>query len=386
MARLMDITGVRFQDAAGTFSKHTRDDYNMYLTAPPEIGTAMPKTVYVDVPGADGKLDLTESVSGEISYENRTIKLEFAAKIEERFQENFIHQVNGDLHGKRLRMFVDRRAQTMLPDYYYEGRVTVAWTGRTHWKLHCVITIDASPYKICAEERSYVLNNSQVGDNPPLIVPVSDWHDVLRERNISAPTWILEFGTKEFPADCFYGFEWVEIFFEKSQLGKTVDVTAYDRNGNSWTHATNVTSRVNSITGETETYVNYSLTSARDNGVNPRTLYRITVGLSSTSANTERLGYVSSVNVKVTSQYAVAYITTDMPSYPEIAISTPASPNGFYMTWNEKGYNANEFAATHFVGTDDRLRLKRGTNIITMRPRDTSANNYLKITYRAGAL
>lgn len=383
----LDITGVRFTDAAGTLSKHTLTDYGMYLASRPEIDPPKPKTVYVDIPGADGKLDLTEAVTGEVAYENRTVRFEFAKKIDERDQANFMATVNRDLHGKKLRVFIDRAG--IIPpgsiDSYYEGRVSVAWTQQSFWKLHCVVTMDAFPYRIMKSDRSQFLENSLVQSQDPLIVPVTDWHDVLREKRINAITHRLEFGTAEFPADCFYGFEWVEIVFEKSQLGKTVDVTAYDANNNSWTHATNVISRTNSVTGEIETYVNYSLTSARDNGVNPRTLYRIDVKTSASSANTERLGYVAKVNVKISSPYAALYISTDMPSYPEVIITSGAD-DGYYLTWNGKGYSSNEFSTGRFEGIDERLRLIRGKNIITMRPRDTTVDNYLMVTYRAGGL
>lgn len=379
------ITGVRFEDADGAFSVHTRDDYGMFLATRPEIDPPKPKIVSVNIPGSDGVLDLTESVNGEVAYENRTIRLEFAKQLHERSQASFMSMVNGALHGKRLRMYVDK--VSIYPretDYYYEGRVSVAWTNQSFWKLHCVITIDAIPYKLEDEETTVTLTNSDVEAQSPLSVTIHNWRDVYRDKNINSETRRLEFGTETFPSNCFYAFEWVEIVFEKQQYNKSVDITAYDSRGHSWTYTDNVKTRNNPVTGRGEAYVYYPLTYATSNGVNTRTIYRIDVGTNSASQNTDKIAYVAKINAKVTSDYGVWRISTMMPCYPEVVIETTAT-NGFYFTWNGKGYNSLEFTTDgNFAGTDPRLRLVRGQNVITLRPRDASVDNKISFTFQKG--
>lgn len=388
MADHLVITGVRFEDADGTFCRHTLNDYGMYLATQPTKDPPKVKGVYVNIPGADGVLDLTESVDGEVTYENRTIRMEFAAKVDEAARDNFMETVNADLHGRVLRMYPDRAIYTDLPEFYYEGRVSVQWTDQTYWKLHCVITMDATPYKICDNKTTKELNNSLVQSRDPLTVTVRNWRDVNKING--TPAWPrLEFGTNTFPSQCFYGFEWAEIVFEVEQPNKSVDITAYDKAGHSWTYTDTVKTRINSVNGRVEAYVyylfDYQGMGSAHNGVNTRTIYRIDLKTNSSSINKDIISRVSIVRAKVRSDYAQVIVSTDMPSYPDVYIETTAT-NGFYFTWNDKGFNSLEFTGTgsKFAGTDQRLRLVRGLNVITLRPRDTSVANKLSFTFRRG--
>ena len=51
-------------------------DWNIVLTKA-EIPLPTPKTYTVDIKGADGVLDLTEALTGDVQYNNRQIKLTF---------------------------------------------------------------------------------------------------------------------------------------------------------------------------------------------------------------------------------------------------------------------------------------------------------------------
>ena len=56
--------------------KHTYKDWNLILTST-DIDFPDPKTETVDIPGADGELDFSEVLTGDISYKNRKISFEF---------------------------------------------------------------------------------------------------------------------------------------------------------------------------------------------------------------------------------------------------------------------------------------------------------------------
>ena len=62
-------TGVLFNNI------HSFYDLDLILSAV-EVPPAIPKMVYVDIPGADGSLDLTEA-HGEVKYNDRTISMLF---------------------------------------------------------------------------------------------------------------------------------------------------------------------------------------------------------------------------------------------------------------------------------------------------------------------
>lgn len=95
-------------------------DWRSYLTAkdvtPPE-----PKTNYVELDGMSGTLDLSESLTGEITYEDRTVTATFwtcEGSFKER--ERLLQRVVASLHGKKIKI-----VEPDDPDHYFYGRVKV---------------------------------------------------------------------------------------------------------------------------------------------------------------------------------------------------------------------------------------------------------------------
>ena len=56
-------------------NKHTYDDWDLVLTGK-SLGLPTPKTSSVDVDGADGSIDTSEVLSGEIKFSNRRLEFE----------------------------------------------------------------------------------------------------------------------------------------------------------------------------------------------------------------------------------------------------------------------------------------------------------------------
>lgn len=116
---------------------NTAEDWDLILNAksltPPE-----PKTTYVSVEGRDGDLDLSETLTGEIRYNNRSASFTFLlteGTYSER--EELIDQIMSAVHGKRLDIIDPDR-----PDYYLDGRCTM--TSRSNNKAYGSITIEAN--------------------------------------------------------------------------------------------------------------------------------------------------------------------------------------------------------------------------------------------------
>ena len=57
--------------------KNTWDDWYLIPSSRPVINPPKPKTKYIDIPGADGHLDLSTALTGDIAYECREGSLEF---------------------------------------------------------------------------------------------------------------------------------------------------------------------------------------------------------------------------------------------------------------------------------------------------------------------
>lgn len=131
-------TGIFFGDI------HSFYDLNLILSEV-EITPAVPKTNYVDIPGADGALDLTEA-NGEVKYSDRTHKFTLtmnpADDLSEAAWEAKKTEVSNRLNGRACRITLDKD-----PDYYWQGRCAVdSYTSNKRLRQF-VVSARVRPYK-----------------------------------------------------------------------------------------------------------------------------------------------------------------------------------------------------------------------------------------------
>lgn len=138
--------GVSFDDI------HSYYDLSLILSAS-EIPPAKPKTTYVNVPGADGSLDLSE-VHGEVKFSDRELKFTFTIMPDasETFEEKRTAVVNA-LSGKRCKITLDRDEE-----YYFDGRCSIDSykADKNHHQL--VVKVTAHPYKLKQELTRKTIN------------------------------------------------------------------------------------------------------------------------------------------------------------------------------------------------------------------------------------
>lgn len=137
------------------------------VISPPKV-----KTQIVNIPGANGVLDLTESLTPYPTYENRQGSLEFIL-LKDRFEHyNHYRKIHGVslamahdsqamwsvIYSRLLNLIHGRRCQMVLldddPDWYYEGRLAVnSWKSSTDGKWP-IITLDYDfmPYKLSVQD------------------------------------------------------------------------------------------------------------------------------------------------------------------------------------------------------------------------------------------
>ena len=112
-----------------------------YTLAPPS-----PKTYTVDIPGGNGKLDLTESLLGDTAYNNREQEFDFYVIDPANFERTKT-EISNFLHGKTFDYVL-----TMDPHYTYHGRFEVREYKHNAYSNALVgyvkIKIVASPFKI----------------------------------------------------------------------------------------------------------------------------------------------------------------------------------------------------------------------------------------------
>lgn len=125
----------------------TWHDWRLTLTAkdvtPPE-----PKTNYIQLDGMHGTLDLSEALTGEVAYNDRTVSATFWTS-EGTYQERerALHSIITALHGKRVQII-----EPDDPEHYFLGRVTVKVEARTAVYLEFSIEAICDPWRYAIEE------------------------------------------------------------------------------------------------------------------------------------------------------------------------------------------------------------------------------------------
>ena len=122
-------------------NKHTYDDWDLVLTGK-SLGLPTPKVSSVTVEGADGNIDTSEVLSGEIKFNNRTLEFEFTMTTPYEEYNELITEISNYLHGRKLKIILDED-----DSYYYYGRCQInQWTSdKRIGKI--VISCDCKPYK-----------------------------------------------------------------------------------------------------------------------------------------------------------------------------------------------------------------------------------------------
>lgn len=99
---------------------HTANDWNL-IQEKKELSVPEPKTIYLDIDGRNGSIDLSESLTNDIKYKDRTLSCTYiliGGTCSQRIVS--IDSIINTIHGKRLNIIDDD-----FPNYYLVGRVTV---------------------------------------------------------------------------------------------------------------------------------------------------------------------------------------------------------------------------------------------------------------------
>lgn len=112
------------------------------LSRAPEITSPVPKTHYVDIPGAHGAMDLTEALTGKVQYKNRKITLEFVTMAGRESWPAIYSEILAELHGQMKEIGLDDD-----PMHYYTGRVTVGNPEQGKGFIRLNMTAEVAPYK-----------------------------------------------------------------------------------------------------------------------------------------------------------------------------------------------------------------------------------------------
>ena len=126
------MSDIRF----GTTWAHA--DYGL-IVASYAIPMPESQTNFVEIPGRDGALDLSEAF-GTVRYTDRIISLTLYARAP---FDTAVSALAADIHGRRMNVIFDRD-----PTYYYNARVTVEDVERHAGYCELSLECRAKPYKL----------------------------------------------------------------------------------------------------------------------------------------------------------------------------------------------------------------------------------------------
>ena len=121
---------------------HSFRDWGLYPNEKPVIAPPTPKTQTVDIPGADGELDFTESLTGDAKYKNRVGEFKFVFLGDRRQWDATYHEILNAIHGKRLAVKLDEDNRG-----FYYGRITVEEPTYKNRRFYLTIAANLEPYR-----------------------------------------------------------------------------------------------------------------------------------------------------------------------------------------------------------------------------------------------
>lgn len=123
--------------------KNTWDDWGLIPSSRPVFSPPPVRTKYIEIPGADGELDLTTVLTGRPAYGNRVGSFEFIVADQTRNQWFELYsRITNYLHGRRMQAVLEDD-----PGFFYDGRFSVnQWQSNPSFST-IVIDYSVAPFK-----------------------------------------------------------------------------------------------------------------------------------------------------------------------------------------------------------------------------------------------
>ena len=121
------------------------EDWHLIPSSRPSIAPPPVVTKYIEIPGSDGVLDLSDYLTGKANYGPRTGTLSFLVDNDHESWETIRQNMINFLHGKTVKMRLEDD-----PHYFYVGRFTVGnWeSGASNSAVSVSYNLDPFKYRI----------------------------------------------------------------------------------------------------------------------------------------------------------------------------------------------------------------------------------------------
>ena len=166
-------------------------DWNLILTAkditPPEV-----KTNYVAIDGMSGTLDLTEALTGEPTFNDRTITATFWTDKGTRAErEKLLRDITIALHGRKIEVI-----EPDDPTHYFVGRVTIKASKNILPYLEFSIEIVCEPWRYAIDE---TIRRVSLSSNTVDVVILNNGAKTLCPTLTVENSAVIYFGDTEIP-------------------------------------------------------------------------------------------------------------------------------------------------------------------------------------------
>lgn len=122
--------------------KNTWDDFHLVANNRPVVASPEVRTVYIDIPGVDGGLDLTTALTGSVLYKNREGSWDFTVINDYEEWELIWHRLMNTIHGQKTYIILEDD-----PGFYYIGRLTIdEWLSEKN-NSKVTISYNLEPWK-----------------------------------------------------------------------------------------------------------------------------------------------------------------------------------------------------------------------------------------------
>lgn len=130
---------------------HTGNDLGLVMTSK-DLPAPTVQSQKIEIPGRNGALDMSEFLTGEPVYDNRTLTFSFFGNGSRDHVLNLITAILS-YHGQYLTITIDD-----YPDWYYEGRAEITYSDKYHY-VEFELVVDAQPFRQTIDKKVYTYSN-----------------------------------------------------------------------------------------------------------------------------------------------------------------------------------------------------------------------------------
>lgn len=118
------------------------DELGFNISPNYSIGAPQAKTHVIEVPFSNGSIDLTEAITGGVTYHNRVIAFELQKLRPKNTWQALYHSLLNQFHGKRVKAHMPYD-----DEHHFLGRCEMSALDRGDY-MQVSVTVDAEPYRL----------------------------------------------------------------------------------------------------------------------------------------------------------------------------------------------------------------------------------------------